>query len=60
MVPPGDADALADALVALASDLPRAARMGAAGRRRAVESFTPEQSTSGIESLYRREPSASS
>ena len=59
VVPPGDADVLADALVALASDLPRAARMGAAGRRRAVESFTPERATSGIEALYRRELSAS-
>jgi glycosyltransferase involved in cell wall biosynthesis len=60
VVPPGDAEALADAMVALASDLPRAAEMGEAGRRRAVEAFTEDRSTSGIESLYLRELSASS
>jgi glycosyltransferase involved in cell wall biosynthesis len=54
VVPPGDAEALADAMVALASDLPRAAAMGEAGRRRAIESFTEDRSTSGIEALYRR------
>jgi glycosyltransferase involved in cell wall biosynthesis len=54
VVPAGDAEALADAMVALASDLPRAAEMGAAGRRRALESFTQERSTQGIEALYLR------
>jgi glycosyltransferase involved in cell wall biosynthesis len=54
VVPPGDAEALADAMVALASDLPRAAAMGEAGRRRAIESFTEDRSTSGIEALYVR------
>ena len=34
---------------------PRAAAMGDAGRRRALEAFTQERSTSGIEALYRRE-----
>ena len=43
VVPPADVDALADAIVALAADLPRAARMGAAGRVRALEQFTPER-----------------
>jgi hypothetical protein len=28
--------------------------MGEAGRRRALESFTPERSTRGIETLYLR------
>jgi glycosyltransferase involved in cell wall biosynthesis len=60
VVPAGDAEALADAIVELAADLPRAAEMGLAGRERAVASFTPEQATSGIEALYRRELSASS
>jgi glycosyltransferase involved in cell wall biosynthesis len=60
VVPAGDAEALADAMVALASDLRRAAAMGEAGRRRAVESFTPERSTRGIEALYLRELKASS
>jgi glycosyltransferase involved in cell wall biosynthesis len=54
VVPAGDAEALADAMVALASDLPRAAAMGEAGRRRALESFTQERSTQGIEALYLR------
>jgi glycosyltransferase involved in cell wall biosynthesis len=59
VVPPGDAEALADALVELASDLPRAAAMGLAGRQRAVESFTPERATSGVEALYRRASASS-
>jgi glycosyltransferase involved in cell wall biosynthesis len=54
VVPAGDAEALADAMVALASDLPRAGAMGEAGRRRALESFTQERSTQGIERLYLR------
>jgi glycosyltransferase involved in cell wall biosynthesis len=54
VVPAGDAEALADAMVALASDLPRAAAMGEAGRRRALESFTQERSTHAIETLYLR------
>jgi glycosyltransferase involved in cell wall biosynthesis len=54
VVPAGDAEALADAMVALASDLPRAAAMGEAGRGRAIESFTEDRSTSGIEALYLR------
>jgi glycosyltransferase involved in cell wall biosynthesis len=54
VVPAGDAEALADAMVALASDLPRAAAMGEAGRRRALESFTQERSTQAIEKLYLR------
>jgi glycosyltransferase involved in cell wall biosynthesis len=52
VVPAGDAEALADAMVRLVSDLTRAAEMGEAGRRRALESFTPERATRGIEELY--------
>jgi glycosyltransferase involved in cell wall biosynthesis len=54
IVAPGDAEELADAIVALASDLPRAAAMGQAGRRRAIESFTQDRSTRRIETLYLR------
>jgi len=54
VVPAGDAEVLAEAMVALAADLPRAAAMGEAGRRRALESFTQERSTRGIEALYLR------
>jgi glycosyltransferase involved in cell wall biosynthesis len=60
VVPAGDAEALADAIVTLVSDLTRAAEMGEAGRRRALESFTPERATRGIEELYLRELIASS
>ncbi len=54
VVPAGDAEALADAMVSLAADLPRAASMGEAGRRRALESFTQERSTEHIEEIYLR------
>ena len=54
VVPPADVDALADAIVALAADLPRAAQMGAAGRVRALEQFTPERCVERIEELYLR------
>ena len=52
VVPSGDADALAEAIVALAGDLERAAAMGAAGRERALGEFTPDRSARRIEELY--------
>ena len=52
VVPSADADALADAIVALAGNLPRAAGMGKAGRERALAQFTPEQCVARIEELY--------
>lgn len=52
VVPPGDAEALADAIVALAGDLERAAAMGRAGRARALAEFTPERCADRIEALY--------
>ena len=52
VVPSGDAEALAEAIVALAGDLERAAAMGAAGRERALAEFTPERSARRIEELY--------
>jgi glycosyltransferase involved in cell wall biosynthesis len=52
LVPPGEAEPLADAIVRLASDLPRAARMGSAGRRRALEQFLQERCTDRTELLY--------
>jgi glycosyltransferase involved in cell wall biosynthesis len=54
VVPPADADALAQAIVALASDLPRAAEMGSAGRVRALAEFTPERCVERVEALYER------
>ncbi len=53
LVPPGDAGALAAAIVELASDLDRARALGAAGRRRAVASFSQERCTERTEELYR-------
>jgi glycosyltransferase involved in cell wall biosynthesis len=54
VVPPADAEALAEAIVALAGDLPRAAEMGAAARVRALEEFTPERCVRRVEALYER------
>jgi glycosyltransferase involved in cell wall biosynthesis len=52
VVEPGDAEALADAMVALGSDLGRAAEMGRAGRARAFAEFQPERSVARVEALY--------
>jgi glycosyltransferase involved in cell wall biosynthesis len=52
VIPPGDAEALAEALVELGGDLERAAAMGAAGRERALAEFPPERSAERIEELY--------
>ena len=53
LVPAGEAEPLADAIVRLAADLPKAAGMGAAGRRRALEQFLQERCTDRTELLYR-------
>ena len=54
VVPPADADALAEAIVELARDLPRAAAMGEAGRARALAEFTPKRCVESVEELYER------
>jgi glycosyltransferase involved in cell wall biosynthesis len=54
VVPPGEAEALAEAIVALAGDLPRAAAMGRVGRTRALAEFTPERCVERVEALYER------
>jgi glycosyltransferase involved in cell wall biosynthesis len=53
LVPPGEAEPLAKAIVLLASNLPRAAEMGEAGRRRALQQFLQERCTDRTELLYR-------
>ncbi len=53
LVPPGDADALAAAIIRLAGDLPAAEAMGEAGRRRALDHFLQERCTDRTELLYR-------
>jgi glycosyltransferase involved in cell wall biosynthesis len=52
LVPPGEADPLAQALVRLGADLELAAEMGEAGRRRALEHFLQERCTERTELLY--------
>jgi glycosyltransferase involved in cell wall biosynthesis len=54
LVPAGESGPLAHAIVSLASDLPRAAEMGEAGRRRALEHFLQERCTERTELLYER------
>jgi glycosyltransferase involved in cell wall biosynthesis len=56
VVPPGDAEALADAIVTLAGDHERVTAMGRAGRDRALTEFPPERSVARIEELYSRRP----
>jgi glycosyltransferase involved in cell wall biosynthesis len=52
LVEPGAAEPLARAIVELAGDLPRAALMGEAGRRRALAGFLEERCTLRTELLY--------
>jgi glycosyltransferase involved in cell wall biosynthesis len=52
VVPPGDASALSDAIVALVADPGRAVALGVAGRRRALEEFSQRRCTAGIEAVY--------
>jgi glycosyltransferase involved in cell wall biosynthesis len=53
LVAPGEAEPFAQALVELGADLERAARMGAAGRERALHEFLEERCTDRTELLYR-------
>ena len=52
LVPPGEAEPFAEAIVALARDLRRAAEMGQAGRRRALADFLEERCIARTELLY--------
>src|SRR5262249_16348675 len=52
LVPPAGAVALAEAIVALARDPDRAARMGAEGRRSAEQRFPEERAIDRMEQLY--------
>jgi glycosyltransferase involved in cell wall biosynthesis len=53
LVAPGDPDALAAAIVAVACDLGRARALGAAGRARAVAEFSQERCAARTAELYR-------
>src|SRR6266699_6805608 len=52
LVPPGEAEPLEEAIVRLAGNPSRAAQMGVAGRRRALEHFLQERCTDRTELLY--------
>ncbi|MBV6624755.1 MAG: glycosyltransferase family 4 protein [Rivularia sp. (in: Bacteria)] len=52
LVPPGDVDALADALLKLLSNRELAEVMGKAGRKRAMEEFSEEQRTQSFLDIY--------
>jgi glycosyltransferase involved in cell wall biosynthesis len=52
LVPAGEAEPLAEAIVRLAGSLDLSAAMGAAGRRRALEQFLQERCTDRTELLY--------
>jgi glycosyltransferase involved in cell wall biosynthesis len=52
VVPRGDPEALARAIIELATDLPRAAAMGQAGRQRALAAFRQERCTEQTVALY--------
>lgn len=52
LVPPGEAQSLAEAIVRVAGDLPLARRMGEAGRRRALSRFLQRACTERTELLY--------
>jgi glycosyltransferase involved in cell wall biosynthesis len=53
LVPPAEPEPLAAAIAALAADRELAARMGEAGRRRALDRFLQERCTDRTELLYR-------
>jgi glycosyltransferase involved in cell wall biosynthesis len=53
LVPPGEAEPLAEAMLALASDPARAAAMGVEARRRALERFPEDRCTDRTEEVYR-------
>jgi glycosyltransferase involved in cell wall biosynthesis len=53
LVPPGDADSLAEAMLNLAADPGRAAEMGLEARRRAIERFPEVRCTERTEEVYR-------
>lgn len=54
LVPPGEAEPFARAIIELASDLGRAEKMGAAGRERATAKFLESFCTDRTEVLYRQ------
>lgn len=58
LVPPGDADAIANALISLLADPERAKELGRAGQERARTRFSFDQLVSELELLYEGKPTA--
>ena len=58
LVPPGDADALAEAMIELLANPARAATMAEAARERVAASFSAEGQAEQLAALFRRESSA--
>jgi len=54
LVPPGDPEALAEALTAVLSDRDDACRMGAAGRERVANDFTLDRMVEGVIGAYQQ------
>jgi glycosyltransferase involved in cell wall biosynthesis len=54
LVPPGDVEALSEAMSRLASNPDSAVRMGAAGRESFLERFTIDRFRAGLGAIYRR------
>lgn len=52
LIPPGDADALSEAVLSLAGDPERRAALGAAGHARYLEGFTPERAADALETAW--------
>jgi glycosyltransferase involved in cell wall biosynthesis len=53
LVPPGDPEALAEALMALIHDSARRARVGVLARERVIAHYTASQYVAGVEAIYR-------
>jgi glycosyltransferase involved in cell wall biosynthesis len=53
LVAPGDHHAMADAILALANDPARRARVGALARERVMAQYTAEQYVAGVDAVYR-------
>lgn len=54
LIPPGDADAMAQAIIGILQNLPAAQQMGLRGQQRARDLFTIEHTAAGVEKIWRQ------